>query len=45
MPSTAELMREIHRLRRFARDLKEQIDRAPLQLKAQQAKVAHKKRR
>src|SRR5665213_998194 len=39
MPSTAELMREIHRLRRFARDLKEQIDRAPLQLKAQQAKV------
>jgi uncharacterized protein len=40
MPSTAELMREIHRLRRFARDLKEQIDRAPLQLKAQQAKVA-----
>jgi uncharacterized protein len=39
MPSTAELMREIHRLRRFARDLKEQMDRAPLQLKAQQAKV------
>jgi hypothetical protein len=39
MPSTAELMREIHRLRRFARDLKEQIDRAPLQHKAQQAKV------
>ena len=40
MPLTAELMREIHRLRKFARDLKEQIDRAPLQLKAQQAKVA-----
>jgi predicted nucleic acid-binding Zn-ribbon protein len=40
MPSTAELMREVHRLRRFARDLKEQIDRAPQQLKAQQAKVA-----
>jgi uncharacterized protein len=39
MASTAELMREIHRLRRFARDLKEQIDRAPLQLKAQKAKV------
>src|SRR5437667_12663744 len=35
MASTAELMREIHRLRRFARDLKEQIDRAPVQLKAQ----------
>ncbi len=40
MASTAELMREIHRLWRFARDLKEQMDRAPLQLKAQQAKVA-----
>ena len=39
MASTAELMREIHRLRKFARDLKEQIDRAPVQLKAQQAKV------
>ncbi len=39
MASTAELMREIHRLRRFARDLKEQIDRAALQHKAQQAKV------
>jgi predicted nucleic acid-binding Zn-ribbon protein len=40
MATTAELMREIHRLRRFARDLKEQMDRAPLQLKAQQTKVA-----
>jgi uncharacterized protein len=40
MASTAELMREIHRLRRFARDLKEQIDRAPLQAKAQKARVA-----
>jgi predicted nucleic acid-binding Zn-ribbon protein len=39
MASTAELMREIHRLRRFARDLQEQIDRAPLQLKAQKTKV------
>ena len=39
MASTAELMREIHRLRRFARDLKEQIDRAPVQLKAQKARV------
>ena len=29
MASTAELMREIHRLRRFARDLQEQIERAP----------------
>ena len=39
MASTAELMREIHRLRRFARDLQEQIDRAPLQHKAQKARV------
>ncbi len=39
MASTAELMREIHRLRRFARDLQEQIDRAPVQQKAQKAKV------
>ena len=29
MASTAELMREVHRLRKFARDLQEQIDRAP----------------
>jgi predicted nucleic acid-binding Zn-ribbon protein len=34
------LFREIHRLRRFATDLKEQIERLPRQLKAQQAKVA-----
>jgi len=39
MASTAELMREIHRLRRFARDLQEQIDRAPARLKAEQAKA------
>ncbi len=39
MASTAELMREIHRLRRFARDLQEQIDRAPVQHKAQKARV------
>ena len=39
MASTAELMREIHRLRRFARDLQEQIDRAPLQHKAQKVRV------
>jgi predicted nucleic acid-binding Zn-ribbon protein len=32
-------MREIHRLRRFARDLQEQLDRFPRQLKAQQARV------
>jgi predicted nucleic acid-binding Zn-ribbon protein len=40
MSGTAVLMREVHALRRFARELQEQIDRAPRQLKAQQAKVA-----
>jgi predicted nucleic acid-binding Zn-ribbon protein len=40
MPGPADLFREIHRLRRFAHDLQEQIDRVPRQLKAQQAKVA-----
>jgi predicted nucleic acid-binding Zn-ribbon protein len=40
MPGPAELFREIHRLRRFAHDLQEQIDRVPRQLKAQQTKVA-----
>jgi predicted nucleic acid-binding Zn-ribbon protein len=35
----AVLMREIHRLRRFARDLQEQLDRFPRQLKIQQAKL------
>ena len=40
MPGPAVLFREIHRLRRFTHDLQEQIDRAPRQQKAQQAKVA-----
>jgi predicted nucleic acid-binding Zn-ribbon protein len=40
MSGTAELMREVHALRRFAKELQEQIDRAPRQLKAQQAKAA-----
>jgi predicted nucleic acid-binding Zn-ribbon protein len=40
MPGLAVLMREIHRLRRFAHDLQEQIDRVPRQLKTQQTKVA-----
>jgi predicted nucleic acid-binding Zn-ribbon protein len=40
MSGPAVILREIARLRRFARDLKEQIDRAPKQLKVQQAKVA-----
>jgi predicted nucleic acid-binding Zn-ribbon protein len=42
MASTAELMREIHRLRRFARDLQEQIERAPARHQAEQAKTARK---
>jgi predicted nucleic acid-binding Zn-ribbon protein len=36
----AVLMREIHRLRRFAQNLHEQLDRFPRQLKVQQAKAA-----
>jgi hypothetical protein len=40
MSGTATLMREIHRLRRFSRDLKEQLDRIPRQQKAYQAKLA-----
>src|SRR5579875_1975530 len=40
MSGPAILFREIHRLRRFAHELQEQIDRLPRQQKAQQAKVA-----
>jgi predicted nucleic acid-binding Zn-ribbon protein len=40
MSGPAILFREIHRLRRFAQDLQEQIDRLPYQQKAKQAKVA-----
>jgi predicted nucleic acid-binding Zn-ribbon protein len=40
MPGPAVIFREVHRLRRFARDLREQSERVPRQLKAQQAKVA-----
>jgi predicted nucleic acid-binding Zn-ribbon protein len=39
MSGPATLFREIHRLRRFAHDLQEQIDRLPRQQKAQEAKV------
>jgi predicted nucleic acid-binding Zn-ribbon protein len=35
----AILFREIHRLKRFARDLEDQLKRFPIQVKAQQAKV------
>ncbi len=39
MAGPAVVMREIHRLRKFARDLQEQLDRIPRQIKAQQARV------
>ncbi len=39
MSGTATLMREIHRLRRFARDLQEGLDRIPRQRKAYAAKL------
>src|SRR5437764_1317292 len=37
MPGPAVVFREIHRLRRHAQDLQEQIDRVPRQPKARQA--------
>src|SRR5947209_6767015 len=40
MSGPALIFREIHRLRRFARDLQEHINRSPIQVKAQQARVA-----
>jgi predicted nucleic acid-binding Zn-ribbon protein len=40
MSGPAVLFREIHRLRRFAHELQEQIDRLPRQQNAQQNKVA-----
>ena len=40
MSGTATLMREIHRLRRFTRDLQESLDRIPRQRKAYAAKQA-----
>jgi uncharacterized protein len=40
MSGPADTLREIHRLRRFTRDLQEQIDRGPKQFQAQQARVA-----
>lgn len=44
MPGPAVIFRELHRLRRFARDLQEQIDRIPRQLKIQKAKVEHQEK-
>lgn len=40
MPGVASLFREIHRLRRLAREMQEQLDRIPRQRKAFQAKLA-----
>jgi predicted nucleic acid-binding Zn-ribbon protein len=34
MPGIGDTFREIHRLRRFSRDLQQEIDRGPIQLKA-----------
>jgi predicted nucleic acid-binding Zn-ribbon protein len=40
MASISDVFRDIHRLRRLARDLQTEIDRAPYQLKAHRAKAA-----
>jgi len=40
MAGPAEVFREAHRLRRHAKDLQTEIERAPRQLKAHQAKIA-----
>jgi predicted nucleic acid-binding Zn-ribbon protein len=40
MPGPAPTFREIHRLRRYARDLQEQLERLPRQRKAQHARLA-----
>lgn len=40
MPGPASLFREIHRVRRFLRDVQEQLDRLPRQRKAHQARIA-----
>jgi uncharacterized protein len=40
MASSSSLLRELHRLHRFARELQEQVERGPRQLKAQKDRVA-----
>ena len=40
MAGPANILREIHRLRRHAKDLQSEIERVPRSLKAQQAKIA-----
>jgi len=42
MPGPANIFREIHRLRRHAKDLQTRIEQSPRQLKAHQANVARK---
>lgn len=39
-PGPAATLRELHRLRRHAKDLEEEIERLPRQVKAQQSKIA-----
>jgi predicted nucleic acid-binding Zn-ribbon protein len=39
MPGHASLFREIHRVRRYLRDLQEQLDRIPRQIAAHQARI------
>lgn len=40
MPSSTEILRELHRLQKHAKDLQDQIERGPKMLRAHQAKVA-----
>jgi uncharacterized protein len=40
MPGPALILREVHRLRKHAKELQDEIERAPRQLRAQAAKVA-----
>lgn len=42
--SVVDIMRELHRLRKHARDLREQIERAPRTLDIQRAKVAREEK-
>ena len=39
MPGVADILREIHRLRRHAREMQQELDRAPIVLKAHRTKA------
>ena len=39
MPGVADILREIHRLRRHAREMQQEIDRSPIVLKAHKNKM------